>query len=59
MIFIVNYTLKWLVQGWILSRLAKRIRAWLVKKYELQGKFVQSSPPPHDLPWIDYRWYAE
>jgi len=59
MIFIINYTLKWLVQGWILSRLAKRVRAWLVKKYELQGKFEQSSPPPHDLPWIDYRWYAE
>ena len=35
MVFLIRYFIKWVIQGWILARLAKRVRKWLVKKYNL------------------------
>ena len=42
MVFLMRYFIKWVIQGWILARIAKRVRKWLVKKYNLEGKFKET-----------------
>ena len=42
MAFIIGFTLRWLLKGWILAKLAIVIRRWLVKKYNLEANFKQS-----------------
>ena len=37
MVFLMRYFIKWVIQGWILARIAKRVRNGLVKKYNLEG----------------------
>ena len=50
--------IRWVVQGWIISRIAKRIQRWMVRKYSLEGKFVQSYTKSHDVDWKNIRWFA-
>lgn len=59
MIFAVKYFIKWVIQGWILARLAKRVRKWLVKKYNLEGKFKETVTNKKDIDWKKIKWYAE
>ena len=56
--FIVRYAIKWVVQGWILAKLAKFIRGWLVKKYSVESKFKQMNFGK-EVDWQNIRWYAE
>lgn len=58
MLFLIRYTIKWLVQGWIISKIAKRVRKWLVKKYDLENRFVQNFTKPHEVDWQNARWFA-
>ena len=59
MIFLVKYFIKWVIQGWILARLAKRVRKALVKKYNLEGKFKETVKNKRDIDWTKIKWYAE
>jgi len=58
MSFIIRYCIKWIIQGWILAKIAKLIRKWLTKKYALELKFKQSFTKSHDVDWENLRWFA-
>ena len=58
MAFIIGFTLRWLLKGWILAKLAIVIRRWLVKKYNLEANFKQSKSD-EKIRWTDIRWYAD
>ena len=49
MVFLMRYFIKWVIQGWILARIAKRVRKWLVKKYNLEGKFKETVTKKKDI----------
>ena len=59
MVFLMRYFIKWVIQGWILARIAKRVRKWLVKKYNLEGKFKETVTTKKDIDWKKIKWYAE
>ena len=59
MVFLIRYFIKWVIQGWILARLAKRVRKWLVKKYNLEGRFKETVKNKKDPDWNKIKWYAE
>ena len=59
MVFLMRYFIKWVIQGWILARIAKRVRKWLVKKYNLEGKFKETVTKKKDIDWKKIKWYAE
>ena len=56
--WIIRYIIKWVIQGWILAKLAKIIRQWLVKKYSVENKFKQTQTNKH-IDWNNIRWFAE
>ena len=58
MTFIIAFTLRWLIKGWILAKLAIVARRWLVKKYNLEKNFKQL-PSAHKPAWNDIKWFAE
>ena len=58
MAFIIGFTLRWLLKGWILAKLAIVVRRWLVKKYNLEKNFNQTKST-EELKWTDIRWYAD
>ena len=58
MTFIIGFTLRWLLKGWILAKLAIVVRRWLVKKYNLEKNFKQL-PSEHKPEWNDIKWFAE
>ena len=58
MSFLIRYVIKWIIQGWILSKIAKVIRRWLVKKYALEYSFKQSFTKSHEVDWENIRWFA-
>lgn len=58
MSFIIGFTLRWLLKGWILSKLAIVVRRWLVKKYNLEANFKQTKSDKK-VKWADLRWYAD
>ena len=58
MAFIIGFTLRWLLKGWILAKLAIVVRRWLVKKYNLEGNFKQIKSD-EKIRWADLRWYAD
>ena len=45
MAFIIGFTLRWLLKGWILSKLAIVVRRKLIKKYNESGPRYTSYPP--------------
>ena len=57
MAFIIGFTLRWLLKGWILAKLAIVVRRWLVKKYNLEKNFKQSKSE-EEVRWTDIHWYA-
>ena len=57
MAFIIGFTLRWLLKGWILAKLAIVVRRWLVKKYDLEKNFKQSKSE-EEVRWTDIHWYA-
>lgn len=57
MAFIIGFTLRWLLKGWILAKLAIVVRRWLVKKYNLEKNFKQSKSE-EEVQWTDIHWYA-
>ena len=57
MAFIIGFTLRWLLKGWILAKLAIVVRRWLVKKYNLEKNFKQSQSE-EEVRWTDIHWYA-
>jgi hypothetical protein len=57
MAFIIGFTLRWLLKGWILAKLAIVVRRWLVKKYNLEKNFTQT-PSDKEVRWTDIHWYA-
>lgn len=59
MIFLVNYFIKWVIQGWLLARLAKRVRKYLVKKYDLENKFKETCVNKKEIDWTKIKWYGE
>ena len=58
MSFIIGFTLRWLLKGWILSKLAIVVRRRLIKKYNLEAKFKQTKSD-EKIRWSDVRWYAD
>jgi len=58
MAFIIGFTLRWLLKGWILAKLAIIVRRWLVRKYALEKNFKQL-PSNHEVKWNDIKWFAE
>jgi len=58
MSFIIGFTLRWLLKGWILSKLAIVVRRRLIKKYNLEAKFKQTKSD-EKIRWADLRWYAD
>ena len=58
MSFLIRYIIKWIIQGWILSKIAKVIRRWLVKKYALEYSFNQNFTKSHEVDWENLRWFA-
>ena len=57
MAFIIGFTLRWLLKGWILAKLAIVVRRWLVKKYNIEKNFKQSKSE-EEVRWTDIHWYA-
>ena len=58
MAFVIGFTLRWLLKGWILAKLAIVVRRWLVKKYNLEKNFNQTKST-EQIKWADIRWYAD
>jgi len=58
MAWIIRYTIKWIVQGWIIEKLAKRLINWMIEKYSLGENFIQSFTKPHEVDWNSIRWFA-
>ncbi len=58
MAFIIGFTLRWLLKGWILSKLAIVVRRKLIKKYNLEKHFKQTKSD-EKIRWADLRWYAD
>lgn len=56
--FAIRYGIKWLVQGWIIAKLANYIRKWLIKKYAVDANFNQHFTKPHDVDFNNLRWFA-
>lgn len=56
--WLIRYLIKWVIQGWILAKLAKYIRRWLVKKYSVEKNFKQTQTNKH-IDWRNIRWFAE
>lgn len=59
MVWLIQYLLRWFVQGWIIAQLAKAVRRWLVGKYALDETFQQSFTKDHEPDWNTIRWFAE
>jgi triacylglycerol lipase len=57
--WLIRYTIKWVVQGWIIAKIAKYVRRWLVKKYSVEHNFQQNSTKPHNPDWHYIKWFAE
>lgn len=55
--WLIRYLLKWAIQGWLLAKLAKYIRQWLVKKYSVEKNFKQTQHDK-DVDWNNIRWFA-
>ena len=55
--WLIRYLIKWVIQGWILAKLAKYIRRWLVKKYSVEKNFKQTQTDKH-IDWRNIRWFA-
>ena len=58
MAFIIGFTLRWLLKGWILSKLAIVVRRKLIKKYNLE-KHLKQTKSDEKIRWADLRWYAD
>ena len=58
MSFIIAFTLRWLIKGWILAKLAVVVRRSIVKKYNLEKNFKQTQSD-EKIRWADLRWYAD
>ena len=58
MSFIISYMIRWVVQGWIISKIAKRVRKWMIKRYSLENKFKQSFTKSHEVDWENIKWFA-
>jgi predicted lipase len=58
MTFIIGFTLRWLLKGWILAKLAIVVRRWLVKKYNLEKNFKQSQCD-EKVRWHSIQWYGK
>ena len=56
--WLIRYLIKWVIQGWILAKLAKYIRRWLVKKYSVEKSFKQTQTDKQ-VDWNNLRWFAE
>lgn len=56
--FAVRYGIKWLVQGWIIAKLANVVRKWLIKKYAVDANFNQHFTKPHEVDFNNLRWFA-
>lgn len=55
--WLIRYLIKWVIQGWLLAKLAKYIRQWLVKKYSVEKNFKQTQHDK-DVDWNNIRWFA-
>ena len=58
MSFIISYMIRWIVQGWIISKIAKRVRKWMIKRYSLESKFKQNFTKSHEVDWENIKWFA-
>ena len=58
MSFIMSYMIRWIVQGWIISKIAKRVRKWMIKRYSLENKFKQNFTKSHEVDWENIKWFA-
>lgn len=56
--FIIRYAIKWVIQGWIIAKIANIIRKWLIKKYAVEQNFKQNFTKPHNVDWNNIRWFA-
>ena len=58
MTFLVRYAIKWVIQGWILAKIAAYVRRKIVKKYAIEKNFKQSVFGKK-VDWRNIRWFAE
>jgi len=59
MSFIISYMIRWVIQGWIISKIAKIVRRWMIKRYSLENKFNQSFTKSHEVDWENIKWFAQ
>lgn len=55
--WLIRYLIKWVIQGWILAKLASYVRRKIVKKYAVEKNFKQSSFGKK-VDWNNIRWFA-
>jgi len=58
MSFLIRYAIKWLIQGWILAKLAKFVRQLMARKYSVEKNFKQNFTKSHEVDWQNIRWFA-
>jgi len=56
--WLIRYLIKWVIQGWILAKLASYVRRKIVKKYAVEKNFKQSLFGKK-VDWRNIRWFAE
>ena len=55
--WLIRYLIKWVIQGWILAKLASYVRRKIVEKYAVEKNFKQTSFGKK-VDWNNIRWFA-
>ena len=55
--WLIRYLIKWVIQGWILAKLASYVRRKIVEKYAVEKNFKQSLFGKK-VDWNNIRWFA-
>lgn len=55
--WLIRYLIKWVIQGWILAKLASYVRRKIVEKYAVEKNFKQSLFGK-TVDWNNIRWFA-
>lgn len=55
--WLIRYLIKWVIQGWILAKLASYVRRKIVEKYAVEKNFKQSLFGKK-IDWNNIRWFA-
>lgn len=56
--FLLSYILRYVLQTWIISKIAIYVRRLIVKKYNLDATFMQNGERGKEVDWNNIRWFA-